>query len=130
MADPSDTGLNVSKVLFEPKEILFKQGDPPAGLFFIEEGAVEVFRDIGPRTVTLARLGRGDVVGELAMVEGIPHTRGVRAITDVTALKITPEQLEEALKASPTLVRMVLKRVVRKLHRTNDLAFGPSKPST
>lgn len=64
------------------------------------------------------------------MVEGIPHTRGVRAITDVTALKITPLQLEEALKASPALVRMVLKRVVRKLHRTNDLAFGPSKPST
>ncbi|MEQ8586109.1 MAG: cyclic nucleotide-binding domain-containing protein [Thalassobaculaceae bacterium] len=129
MADAADTGLKVSKVFFEPKEILFSPGDAPAGLFFIEDGTVEVFREAGHRTVTLARLGRGDVVGELAMVEGIPHTRGVRAVTGVAALRISPDQLDAALKQSPPLVQMVLKRVVRKLHRTNELAFGPSRPS-
>lgn len=129
MSDAPDTGLMVSKVFFEPKEILFNPGDAPAGMFFIEDGTVEVFREAGQRTVTLARLGRGDVVGELAMVEGISHTRGVRAVTGVAALKVSPDQLDAALKQSPPLIRMVLKRVVRKLHRANELAFGPSRRS-
>lgn len=127
MAASPDSGLKVSKVYYEPREFLFREGDPPTGIFLIEEGVVEVFRESGSRTVTTARLGRGDVVGELALIEGIPHTRSVRAVTAVTALKVDPDQLAQNLGASPALIRMVLKRVVRKLHRTNDVAFGPSK---
>lgn len=112
---------------FAPQEVLFHQGDPPTGIFLIEEGTVEVFRESGSRTITLARLGRGEVVGELALIEGISHTRSVRASTHVAALQVDPGQLEQSLSESPALIRMILKRVVRKLHRTNDVAFGNSK---
>lgn len=122
-----DTGLKVSKLYFEPNEVLFQEGDPPTGIFLIEDGTVEVFRQSGARSVTMARLGRGDVVGELALIEGIPHTRGARALTHVTTLKVDPEELAQNLASSPALIRMLLKRVVRKLHRTNDVAFGQSK---
>ena len=114
-----DTGLKVSKLYFEPNEVLFQEGDPPTGIFLIEDGTVEVFRQSGARSVTMARLGRGDVVGELALIEGIPHTRGARALTHVTTLKVDPEELAQNLASSPALIRMLLKRVVRKLHRTN-----------
>jgi CRP-like cAMP-binding protein len=125
----SESGLTVDKVTFEPHEILFEEGDPPTGLFLIEEGTVEVFRRAGARQIILARLSRGDVVGELALIEGIPHTRSVRAVSAVDALKIEPEQLDDALAHSRSLIRLVLKRVVRKLHRTNDRAYGaPAKP--
>jgi len=127
VAGNAETGLKVSKVYYEPKELLFNEGDPPTGIFLIEEGTVEVFRVSGARTITTARLGRGEVVGELALIEGIPHTRSVRAVTAVSALKVDPVQLEQSLAASPALIRMVLKRVVRKVHRTNDVAFGASK---
>lgn len=127
MADTPDNSLTVSKADFDPNEVLFSEGDPPTGIFLIEDGTVEVFRRSGGRVVTIARLGRGEVVGELALIEGIPHTRSVRAVTHVTALKVDPKQLERNLAASPTLIRMILKRVARKLHRTNDVAFGQSK---
>lgn len=122
-----DPGLTVKNVFFEPREVLFNEGDPPTGMFFIEEGTVEVYRTSGARSITMARLGRGDVVGELALIENIPHTQSVRATTPVSAMLIEPAQVTRALENSPSLVRMILKRVVRKLHRTNDLAFGSSK---
>ncbi|MDF1791650.1 MAG: cyclic nucleotide-binding domain-containing protein [Thalassobaculaceae bacterium] len=127
MAGKVDSGLQVSTVYFDPTEMLFHEGDPPTGMFLIEDGTVEVFRDNGGRIVTVAKLGRGEVVGELALIEGIPHTRSVRAATHVTALKVDPGQLEQTLGHSPALIRMILKRVVRKLHRTNTVAFGPSR---
>lgn len=130
MAPNSDSGLKVSKVYFDPEEIIFQEGDPPAGLFLIEDGSVEVYRLSGHRTVRMARLGRGEVVGELALIEGIPHTRSVRALDHVTALKVEPGDLETALGKSPALIRMILKRVVRKLHRTNDVAFGQTRKPT
>ena len=103
MADTPDNSLTVSKADFDPNEVLFSEGDPPTGIFLIEDGTVEVFRRSGGRVVTIARLGRGEVVGELALIEGIPHTRSVRAVTHVTALKVDPKQLERNLAASPTL---------------------------
>ena len=122
-----DNRLTVEKVFYDSRELLFREGDPPTGIFLIEEGTVEVLRESGGRTITTARLGRGEVVGELAMIEGIAHTRSVRAMTPVSALKVDPGQLERTLAESPALVRMILKRVVRKLHRTNDVAFGQTK---
>lgn len=127
MPSHAQSGLKVSKVYFDPHELLFKEGDPPTGMFFIEDGTVEVFRASGARTVTLAKLGRGDVIGELSLLEGRPHSSSVKATSDVTALKVEPEQLDQALDQSPPLIRMILKRVVRKLHRTNALAFGATR---
>ncbi|WPZ32962.1 cyclic nucleotide-binding domain-containing protein [Thalassobaculum sp. OXR-137] len=127
MAAKTDSGLKVAKVFYEANETLFSEGEPPTGIFLIEEGVVEVFRASGARVSTVARLGKGDVVGELALIEGIPHTRSVRAVTPVAALKVDPGQLDQSLAESPALIRMILKRVVRKLHRTNDVAFGHTK---
>lgn len=130
MKAKADPGLKVAKVHYNPQDVLFNEGDPPTGLYLIEDGIVEVFRQSGNRTIAVARLGRGEVVGELAAIEGVPHSRTARAVTGVSALKVAPDQFEAALADSPALIRMVLKRVVRKLHRTNAVAFGQSKGTT
>lgn len=120
---PGD-GLTVSKLYFDPHETLFEQGDPATSLFLIEDGTVEVFQTAGPRTVSLARLGPGEVVGELALIDGAKHTRGARAVSPVIALEVAPDQLEAVLEASHTLTKLLLKHMVRKLDKTTDIAFG------
>jgi CRP/FNR family transcriptional regulator, cyclic AMP receptor protein len=120
----SGDGLTVSKFYFEPNESLCDQGDPATSLFLIEDGTVEVYQMAGTRTVSLARLGPGEVVGELALINGAIHTRGARAITPAVALEVAPEQLEAVLDSSHALARLLLKHVVRKLDRTTDIAFG------
>lgn len=124
VADRSGDGLTVSKFYFDPNEPLFDQGDPATSLFLIEDGTVEVYQTAGARTVSLARLGPGEVVGELALIEGAIHTRGARAVSPVIALEVAPDQLEAVLESSHTLARLLLKHMVRKLDKTTDIAFG------
>lgn len=124
MGSKSGDGLTVSKYLFEAGEVLFEQGSPATSLYLLEEGTVEVYQTAGARTVSLARLGPGEVVGELALIDGATHGRGARAVSPVTALEVAPDQLEAVLNGSHTLARLLLKHVVRKLDKTTDIAFG------
>lgn len=118
--------MRVQPISFDPDTIILHEGDEPVGIFLIEAGEVEVFRDTGGGHIRIAKLGRGEVFGELAMIEGIPHTRSVRAISLVDCLLIEPDQFNELNEQAAPLIRMLLRRIVRKLHRTNDLAFGRS----
>ena len=59
-------------------EFLIRQGDAAKHLFIVEEGHFRVFRDEAPEQ-TLAGVGRGEVVGETALLRGLPRNANVVA---------------------------------------------------
>lgn len=63
-------------------EVLLQEGEPAAGLFLVVEGAVEVTRHDGGRPALVARLGPGQVFGEIALLHGGPAQATVVAQTD------------------------------------------------
>jgi CRP-like cAMP-binding protein len=120
--------LQVHAVSFSDRDVLFDVGDPPTGIFIIESGVVEIYRASGDRRIPMARLQKGDIVGELAMVENKTHMRGARAVGPTECLLIDPKQFANLMGNSPPGVRMIIRSLVRKLHRTNTVAFGKSQP--
>jgi CRP-like cAMP-binding protein len=121
--------MAVEPMTFEDREVLFRPGDMPAGIFIIESGEVDVFRQAGDKTVSMARLKPGEIVGELAMINDKPHIRGARAIGLVDCLRISPEQFKTMMDDSPAGMRMILRGLVRKLHKTNTIAYGKNTPT-
>ena len=83
---------------------LMRQGELGASLFVIAAGkvAVTVHGPGGDRRV--ARLGPGDVVGEMSLLTGARRSATVTAEGKVSAFEITKEALEPILAASPGLV--------------------------
>ena len=124
----SDKAKNVQvvPVSFEPNEILYEPGTPSHAMYIIEAGEAEVFRMAQDRRVGMVRLRKGDLIGELAMIVGGDHHHGVRAITALDCLKITRNQFNDLMDGTPNLVSLILRRLVQKLRRTDDLAFGSS----
>lgn len=51
-------------------EVLLQEGDAATGLFLVVEGLVEVSRQDGESSALVARLGPGQVFGEIALVQG------------------------------------------------------------
>jgi len=60
-------------------ETLYRQGDPADGCLIIQEGQAEVLGD--GRTV--ATVGPGELVGEIALLRQVPRTATVRATSDM-----------------------------------------------
>lgn len=101
--------LCVQPVRVAAGETIFHQGDAGDALYLIDQGKVEVLAHSRPTTsatpeaVSLARLSSGQSFGETALLTGESRTATVRAITDVTLLKIGKEHFDELLDESPRL---------------------------
>jgi NTE family protein len=80
-------------------EWLFHEGDAGDSLFVVAAGAVDAVAE-GPPPATLVRtLGRGQCIGELALLTGEPRSLGARARRDSELLRIGRTEFESLLLA-------------------------------
>jgi CRP-like cAMP-binding protein len=105
-----------SWVTFQPNVTLFFQGDPSDRVLIIWSGYAKVLsRDHTGHTVLLAFRGPGDVVGELAMVDGGQRSATVVAIEPGRALMIEASAfrgfLDRFAHASAVLQRVLVERL-------------------
>ncbi len=81
------------KVTFEAGEMLFREGDDGDSVYIILDGQCEIFTTVGGKENHLRELQRGDVLGEIAVFTNKPRTASVRALSPVTAIKVTRKQI-------------------------------------
>ncbi len=94
--DTRDAMLSIAeKVSFKAGDLIFAEGDQTNDFYLIEEGHVIGFRAGHGDEVEwqVARLGPGDVLGEVSFLDGGPRQISVRADTDGTLLKVHPFDL-------------------------------------
>jgi CRP/FNR family transcriptional regulator, cyclic AMP receptor protein len=70
-------------------EILWRQGDDAREMVFIVEGGVSASLHVpGDRVVEIGRAGPGEIVGEIALLDGGGHTMSVRVTETATVLAL------------------------------------------
>jgi MFS family permease len=80
-------------------EVLIRQGDPGDAYYVIAAGELDAVQD-GHR---LGRLGRGEGVGEIALLRAIPRTATIRAGTEATVYRLDRDHfLTAVLGHAPT----------------------------
>jgi len=93
---------------YRPGEYLMRQGEPGDSLILIAEGVAEVaVTDARGERIVLARPGRGEVVGEMALLTDERRTADVIATGDLKALVLRAEDFR-ALAARHPVVSVVL----------------------
>jgi len=95
----------------EAGQTLFVEGAPSANLYLILTGSA-VVRKNGRR---VARLGPGEVVGELSVILGTPRTATVEAETPIEWLVLDQASLRKAFDEVPGLGWNVLQSVAARL---------------
>jgi NhaP-type Na+/H+ or K+/H+ antiporter len=78
---------------------IMKQGDDGDGMIVITRGSVQV--SIGDLVVDI--MGRGSVIGEMAVLAGIKRTANVVADSSVSALWLDTESMQKIIAESPQL---------------------------
>jgi len=101
---------------------LIREDDNGASLFIIVTGHIDVIAG-GQHGKHVARLGPGDIVGEMSLMTGARRSATVVAATDVIALEVTKPAMAPILDAAPELVdRFAV--VLKKRQAELDRAFG------
>jgi CRP/FNR family transcriptional regulator, cyclic AMP receptor protein len=109
-----------SERVFKPGDALMKQGEEGIGLFIIVSGTVKVVKT-GPdgATVEIAQNGPGDVMGELAVIDGYARTASVIAVEKTTCLCLASWEFNAFIKAHPEVAMEILPVVVKRFRETN-----------
>jgi NADH dehydrogenase len=89
---------------YEPGDLIIKKGEIGRELYIIQSGEVEVVRDAGGGNEgVVARLGRGEVFGEKALLDDAPRNASVCATTPVDVLVISREDFMAMVCQFPVL---------------------------
>lgn len=102
-------------------QMIFAQGDPGDGFFHIESGEVEISARAGDddRRV-FARVGPGEIFGEMAVLDDGPRSAAAIASQDTRAYFIGREELFRILQAHPEAMIRLLRFFSQRVRNTNQ----------
>jgi CRP-like cAMP-binding protein len=88
----------------EPGDVVVAEGDAPAGLFVVFRGTAAVERD----DHTIAEVGPGEHIGEIALLDGQPRMATVRAGDDLRTGFLSSDDFLDLLEADPSVALELL----------------------
>ncbi len=90
------------------------EGSPGDSCCILVEGAADVIKD-GSR---IARLGPGDLFGEMAILDPGPRSATVRTVTEVVAIRVQRDEFIKVATADPRVALRILEVLARRLRET------------
>jgi CRP/FNR family transcriptional regulator len=108
-------------ILVEQGKTLFEIGADADGCYFLEEGVlkVSIASPQGAERI-LAILGPGAIVGELAMIDGLPRSATVQALRNSRLLFLSRSTFLERLQADPKIYSHLVVTLVERLRQTDE----------
>ncbi|MDP8960136.1 MAG: ATP-binding protein [Actinomycetota bacterium] len=97
---------------------LLEEGSPPDAVYVVVEGEFEVTRRVEDRELPMGRLGPGDVLGEMALLEDRPRSASASAVVDSMVAEIGRDGFTELLGYAPFVLAML--KTVRNRTRHNE----------
>src|SRR5262249_44692848 len=101
----------------QPGEDLFNQGDLGEMAYVVVDGDVDVLVSTAEGEVKVAAAGRGDLIGELALLCDAPRTATIRAQNQVTFLKIAKDVFLKLIEDNPQVSLNVTRIVAGRLEK-------------
>lgn len=108
---------------FKRGEVIFQEGDDAKGeAFMVHEGKVEVRKRFGEEERVLRVLGKGDLLGELALFRKGARSASAVAGDGVTLMVIPTDRLEHLVRANPALAVALIRQLATRMLEAEDRA--------
>jgi len=101
--------------VYEPGDVIFKEGDTSTEMFILQEGKVVITKDVAGHDVFLAMLERGDFFGEMALLDSQPRHATCSALVRTRVVAIKSGELLMKLRRDPTFALEMLQTMIRRI---------------
>lgn len=117
----------VETVSWGPATTVFDEGDRGDACYVIDSGRVKVMRRLADgQPITLAQIGHGGVVGELALFAGDRRAASMETVEPTTAVAIAADDLMAILRGNAEAAIGMAVHVAELLRTANDRLFDTS----
>jgi CRP/FNR family cyclic AMP-dependent transcriptional regulator len=109
-----------SEETYQDGQIIFKEGTFGDWIYIIEEGAVEISKEIEGSKVVIEVLKPGESFGEMAFLVNIPRTATACAIGETTVGIVDRQFLDEEFNKLSSNFQSILKALVFRLKKATE----------
>lgn len=111
-----DNRTNARKV--DPGALLFAKGDEAREMFIVKTGELQIFDG----DFIFETVGPGELLGEMAIVDGSPRSASVRALSPAEVFSLDRTQFLQIVEQTPLFCIRVMETMSLRLRNTNALA--------
>ena len=116
-----------TRMNFPKDTVILKEGDLGNVAYLISKGKVEIrVGQFGKNPKTLVTRTRGDVIGEMALLDGKSHSASVVAVEDTVVNAMSPDEFRRRIGKLDPFMRGIMKMLVSRLRDATDY-FRESK---
>ena len=108
---------------FEPGDWLFQETDSSDCMYVLEKGMVSIYKEFEGKSYELNKLGVGDCVGEMSLLDLRPRSASVKVLTSCRAIYISAALLHKFHRhdlSQFTMLNLNMAREVVRRLRTAD----------
>ncbi len=105
---------------FPKGAILFKDGERSKEMYVIHNGKVKITKQIGDAEKTLAVLGSGDFLGEMATLLDKPRSATAEVLEDSLLIVIEPHTFENMIITNTNVALKIIKKLANRLLEANE----------
>jgi CRP/FNR family transcriptional regulator, cyclic AMP receptor protein len=102
-------------------DVLFREGEKGEDMYVIQSGVVQVLKRVGGQDRPLATLGRGEFVGEMAILNDKPRTATAVVLESARCLVIDGQTLEHMISNSSEIALRLVKKLARRLDSADEM---------
>jgi CRP/FNR family cyclic AMP-dependent transcriptional regulator len=114
----------LTKRVLPASEYIFKEGEKGSEAYLIMDGQVEIrLGAFGDNPKVLATLSKGDVIGEMSLVDQRPHMASAMAMNDITVAVLTSDSFKQRLKDMDPVMRGIINVMVQRLRLMGNKAI-------
>lgn len=109
------------RVVFAPYQTIFTEGDSGQTAYLISRGSVEIRKGThGANPERLTSVGKGDLIGEMALFDNRPRMASAVAITEVEAVEIPRDELLKRLGNIDPVIRRLIHMLIWRVRAMAD----------
>ena len=109
----TDLFASATRVKLAADQVLFLADDPGDSCYRVEDGLLKV------TMVSLSFINRGGIVGELAILDGLPRSASVVAVRDTALSRLSRAEFDAFAERHPELYKSLITLLTRRLRETN-----------
>ena len=98
--------------------LLYREGEEADRAYLIVSGRIAIFLDRDGAEVALAERGPGEILGEMAILDGEPRSASARAAADSVLIPVSEAMIRHRLAESDPILRLCLGVVISRYRET------------
>jgi CRP-like cAMP-binding protein len=112
---------------YEAGEVIVQENDFGETAYLIEQGQVEVSKELDGQTVHLAYLGAGEIFGEMSMIDEKPRSATVTAVTETVVSELRRDDFFNSFQTDPKVALALLKVLFERLREAHTMILQLQK---